>query len=466
MTTGLLPRAAMMNASENKTLYVVSLGCPKNLVDTEIMLGRLAERGWRLVPDPGPARVLLVNTCAFIAPAAQEAVDTILELARHKEKDPGKRLVVVGCLVARYGAALLPDLPEVDLFLGVNEVPRVAELLAAPAGPASPRLAASALPYAYPAPEPRYPATPPHLAYLKIAEGCSHRCTFCTIPAIRGPYRSRPPATLLAEARRLADAGVRELNLVAQDTTAYGREWDGRSHLGELLRDLSALPFTWIRLLYTHPRHITPELLDTLSTLPNLAPYLDMPIQHGHDEVLRRMGRGYTRRQIIAVCRGLRQAIPGLALRTTVMVGFPGETEAHFDTLLHLLEEIRFEHVGVFVYHPEEATPAARFPEAVPRRTAQARARRLKALQARRVKARLRALVGTVAPVLVEGVSPESDYLLTGRLATQAPEIDGQVYITAGLGRVGDIQPVRLTRALPVDLVGEIVEPEVGAGES
>jgi len=228
--------------------------------------------------------------------------------------------------------------------------------------------------------------------------------------------------------------------------------------LVELLKELAAIPgFTWIRLLYTHPAHLTPELIDAMATLPRVAPYLDVPIQHGHDEMLKRMGRRYSRGRLLDLFRRLRSAIPGLALRTTVMVGFPGETEEHVQALLELVEEVRFEHLGVFLYEPEAGTPAARYADPVPRRQAQARARRLKALQAKIVKHRLKALVGTVQPVMVDGVSPESEYLLTGRLITQAPDIDGQVYITAGEGQVGEVQPVRLTRALPYDLVGEIV---------
>ncbi len=422
------------------------------------MLGHLARRGWQVVDSPEEALVLLVNTCAFITPATQEALDTILELARHKEADPHKKLVVAGCLVARYGEELLPDLPEVDLFVGVDDFPGLPDLLEGFTASDRSRLAYQAPRFAYAEPQPRFAATPRHLAYLKIAEGCSHRCTFCTIPAIRGPYRSRPLTTLLTEARQLAAAGVKELNLVAQDTTAYGREWGGRPSLVELLEELSAIPgFTWIRLLYTHPAHFTQELITALATLPKVAPYLDVPIQHGHDEMLRRMGRRYTRSHLLDLFTRLRSAIPGLALRTTVMVGFPGETEAHFEALVKVVEEVRFEHLGVFLYYPEEGTPASRYPDPVPRRTAQARARRLKARQSRLVKQRLKSLVGTVQPVLVEGHSPESEYLLSGRMITQAPDIDGQVYITAGRGMVGEIQPVRLTRALPYDLVGEIV---------
>ncbi len=437
----------------------MSLGCPKNLVDTEIMLGRLTQAGWEVVDSPEAAQLLLVNTCGFIQEACREAVDTILELARHKEADSGKRLLVAGCLVQRYGEALATDLPEVDYFVGVHDFPNLGEILDRGPGTGDGRLFHQARPYAYGEPEARYPATPRHLAYLKIAEGCSHRCTFCTIPQIRGSYRSRPLATLVAEAEALAASGVKELILVAQDTTAYGLEQPGQPALPELLKALGAIPgLQWIRLMYAHPARITRELLEVMAAQPRLCPYLDLPIQHGHDAVLKRMGRGYNRKQILSAVRLIREVLPKATLRTTVMVGFPGETEAHFEALKELIEEVRFDHLGVFLYSPEEGAPASRLTEAVPRRLARQRARILKTLQARIVKARLKALVGTVQPVLVDGVSTESDYLLSGRLISQAPDIDGQVYITAGTGRVGEIQPVRLTRALPYDLVGEIVE--------
>jgi ribosomal protein S12 methylthiotransferase len=442
-----------------KTVYTVSLGCPKNLVDTEIMLGRLTQAGWGVTGEPADADLLLVNTCGFIEAACQEAVDTILELARIKEGAPGKRLVVAGCLVQRYGKELAKELPEVDLFVGVNDFPALPDRLAGLATGDAARLCHSAPPYTYAAPEARYPATPAHLAYLKIAEGCSHRCTFCIIPQIRGPLRSRPLDTLVREAEQLAASGVKELILVAQDTTAYGWEEAGQPGIAELLQELAAIDgFEWIRLLYGHPARISRELLTTMAAHSVILPYLDLPIQHGHDEVLRRMGRGYGRREILDVVRLIREILPGATLRTTVMTGFPGETEEHFQALIDLMEEVRFDHLGVFLYCPEAGTPAAGWGPKVPRREARRRARILKATQAKIVKARLKALVGTVQQVRVGGVSPESDYLLTGRMMSQAPDIDGQVYITAGTGQVGEMQAVRLTRALPYDLVGEIVE--------
>jgi ribosomal protein S12 methylthiotransferase len=444
--------------TENR-VYAISLGCPKNLVDTEIMLGGLTNAGWEVTGEPAAADLLLVNTCGFIEPACKEAVDTILDLAREKAGRPEVRLVVAGCLVQRYGPELIQDLPEVDLFIGVNDFPALPELLARPPAFGAAPLFHTAPPYAYAGVEARYPATPAHLAYLKIAEGCGHGCTFCLIPQIRGKLRSRPLKTLVQEAENLAAAGVKELILVAQDTTAYGRDVPGHPGIAALLREVAAIDgLRWIRLLYGHPARITPELLAVMAANPRILPYLDIPIQHGHDEVLRRMGRGYGRQNILDTVRRIRESLPGATLRTTVMAGFPGETEAHFQALADLITEVGFDHLGVFLYSPEAGTPAAAFRPQAPRREARRRARLLKAIQAKIVKARLKSLVGAIQEVLVEGVSPESDYLLTGRMKSQAPDIDGQVYITAGTGQVGEIQPVRLTRALPYDLLGEIVE--------
>ena len=306
-------------------------------------------------------------------------MDTILELARHKEADPTKRLAVAGCLVQRYGEDLAADLPEVDYFVGVHDFPDLPAILDRGPGTGAARLYHRAGPYAYRDPEARYPATPRHLAYLKIAEGCSHRCTFCVIPQIRGPYRSRPLDTLVAEAEALAASGVRELILIAQDTTAYGSEQPGHPGLPALLQELGRIPaFSWIRLLYGHPARITPELLEVMAAEPRLLPYLDLPIQHGHDEVLRRMGRGYSRRHLLDTVRLIREILPAATLRTTVMVGFPGETEAHFATLQELIEEVRFDHLGVFLYSPEVGAPASRLKDSVPRRLARQRANIIK----------------------------------------------------------------------------------------
>ena len=445
--------------TEKRPSNTVSLGCPKNLVDTEIMLGGLTRAGWEVTGEPAAADLLLVNTCSFIEPACQEAVDTILDLARLKQGRPEVRLVVAGCLVQRYGPELTKDLPEVDLFIGVNDFLALPDLLAPspgrwrrPSGAWVPalRLCRSR------SPPPRYPG-PSGLP--EDRRRLRPRLHLLSHPPDSGPHAQPPP--------RHPGAGGRESSRGRGQRTHFGgpghhRLWPGAGRapgIAALLRELAAMDgFRWIRLLYGHPARVTPELLATMAASPRILPYLDIPIQHGHDEVLRRMGRGYSRRGILGAVQRIREALPGATLRTTVMTGFPGETEAHSEVLCDLIQEVGFDHLGVFLYSPEAGTKAASFRPQVPRREARRRARRLKAIQAKIVKARLKSLVGTTQEVLVEGVSPESDYLLTGRMTSQAPDIDGQVYITAGTGQVGEIQPVRLTRALPYDLVGEIVE--------
>ncbi|MBW1952238.1 MAG: 30S ribosomal protein S12 methylthiotransferase RimO [Deltaproteobacteria bacterium] len=444
----------------NPKLYPVSLGCAKNRVDTEIMLGLLSRAGWEIVSQAATADVLLVNTCGFIAPASQESIDTVLELAAYKQADPKKRLVVTGCLAQRYRTELPALLPEVDAFIGVNDFPQIVRILAHLNQRHETSTFCQAPCYGYQEIGPRLLTTPFYSAYLKIAEGCSHRCTYCTIPQIRGPFRSRPLEVILQEARNLSAQGVCELNLIAQDTTAYGLDWGEPHQLPKLLKGLCQIPgIHWLRLLYSHPARITPELLTVMADHPQICPYLDLPLQHVNDQLLKRMGRGYNKKVILDTIDRSRRVLPQAALRTTVMVGFPGETEDQFAELCQVIEQIGFDHLGVFEFQPEEGTPACGFTDQVPVRLARQRARQLMALQARLVKKKLRSLVGTVQEVLVEGPSPETELLLCGRLATQAPEVDGQVYITAGDGQIGQIQPVRITSAHTYDLVGEIIAP-------
>lgn len=440
-------------------VYPVSLGCAKNRVDTEIMLARLEEAGWQLTSEPEAADLLLVNTCGFLATAAQEAIDAILELAALKENRPGVRLVVAGCLVQRYQQDLPALLPEVDLFVGVNDFPDLVTLLAAGAEP--PRLACRRPWLTYGEVWPRRLTTPFYSAYLKIAEGCSHRCTYCTIPGIRGPYRSRPLATVVAEARRLADQGVIELNLVAQDTTAYGQDMTGRSLLPDLLAELALLKeVQWIRVLYGHPTGVSPELLAVMAGAAKICPYFDLPLQHVNDRLLRRMGRNYTQAHIRSLVTRIRQTLPAAVLRTSIIVGFPGETPAEVAELGQVLTELALDHVGIFAFQPEEGTPAARFSEQVPAAEANRRARQLRTLQAKIARQKLRQLKGKVVDVLVEGWCDETDLLLQGRLAGQAPEVDGRVLITAGQAQIGAIRPVKITKTHTYDLVGELLAAE------
>jgi ribosomal protein S12 methylthiotransferase len=444
-------------------VYPVSLGCAKNRVDTEIMLALLEESGWEITSEPRQADLLLVNTCGFIASACQEAIDTLLELAAVKQDRPGTKLVAAGCLVQRYQQDLPDLLPEVDMFLGVNDFPNIIKILAADPGPS--RVVCQDDWLSYQRVWPRRLTTPFYSAYLKIAEGCSHRCTYCTIPGIRGPWRSRPLASILTEAQQLAERGVIELNLVAQDTTAYGSDQGGRSQLPVLLARLAGVPgLRWLRVLYGHPAGITPELLAVMSAHPQICPYFDLPLQHVNDRLLRRMGRGYTQSQIRETVATIRRGLPRATLRTSVIVGFPGETEAAFAELCQVITELEFDHLGVFAFQPEEGTPAARLKETVPVKEANRRARQLKTVQAKLSRQRLRRLKGTVQEVLVEGYSEETDLLLQGRLAGQAPEVDGKVYLNAGWSDIGRIQPVKITKTYTYDVLGEIVSDPVRQG--
>ncbi|MGQ9922210.1 MAG: 30S ribosomal protein S12 methylthiotransferase RimO [Desulfobacca sp.] len=448
------------NPASIGSVYPVSLGCAKNRVDTEMMLAQLEAAGWQITAAPEAADLLLVNTCGFLASASQEAIDAILELAAVKEARPGVRLVVAGCLVQRYQQDLLKLLPEVDLFVGVNDFPELTALLVAGPEAGGSRLACRRPWLDYATVSPRRLTTPFYSAYLKIAEGCSHRCTYCTIPAIRGPYRSRPLATIVAEARELASRGVIELNLVAQDTTAYGLDLAGRALLPELLEALADLGgLRWLRVLYGHPRGVSPELLQVMAAQPKICPYFDLPLQHLNDRLLRRMGRNYTQAQVRALVAEIRRVLPAAALRTSLIVGFPGENPEDVEELCEVLTELALDHVGVFAFQPEEGTPAARLREQVAAGEANRRARRVRTLQAKISRQKLRALKGRVTEVLVEGYCEESDLLLQGRLASQAPEVDGRVLITAGRGEVGTLQPVKITHTHTYDLVGELIVP-------
>jgi ribosomal protein S12 methylthiotransferase len=437
---------------------VISLGCAKNRVDSEHMLGLLQSRGFGLVRDPESADIAVVNTCGFIQDAVQEAVDTILEVAKLKKKGSLKKLLVVGCLVQRYGYKLKRELPEVDGWLGTGEIHRIGDLVEH--GDANEKMFHIGRPtYLADHHTPRVRTTPSYTAYLKIAEGCSHRCTFCTIPCLRGPFRSRSLQSLIAEAAFLGKDGVKELNLIAQDTTAYGADLVDGPALGDLLDGLLDVPrIEWIRLMYCHPDRISDELLDQMENHKRICPYLDVPLQHVNSELLKAMGRtptGETPQQLISRIRSKNRAI---ALRTTLMVGFPGETDQMFRELCDFVREVRFEHLGVFVYSPEKGTPAAHLPLKVDPVLAGQRREEIMRIQ-QDVSLRInRRLVGSIVPVLVEGFSPETHLLLTGRTDTMAPDVDERVLINKGEGRVGEITSVRVTEAHAYDLIGEIAE--------
>lgn len=444
-----------------KRLYFVSLGCPKNRVDSEIMLGTLAGEGYRVVQSADEADVLVVNTCSFVEDARQESVDVICELAEFKTGMPERKLVVAGCLAQRYPDQLKKELPEVDLFIGTGEYHRIGELLKEP----TLGTIAVAKPY-YVADHfaPRVLTTPSWTAYVKIAEGCSQRCTFCIIPKLRGKARSRTIDSIVTEARELAAQGVLELNLIAQDLTHYGDDLkDGRTTLTALLRELATIDgIRWIRLLYCYPHAFTDELVELIATEPKICKYVDMPLQHIHDEMLGRMQRRTTETITRELLHKLRSSIPDIVLRTTFIVGHPGETGEHFAALCRFVEEMELDRVGVFRYSPEDGTRSMRQPGQVSVLVKAERYHTLMELQKGISHRRQEAWVGRTVEVLVEGVSEESELVMQGRFHGQAPEVDGVTYV--GLGdtpiEVGAIVPARVVSCGDYDLVARHVDED------
>jgi ribosomal protein S12 methylthiotransferase len=434
---------------------MVSLGCPKNLVDSEVMLGTLRGRGFALTADPADADVIVVNTCAFIEPARRESVETILEMAEHKKTGRCRRLVVAGCMVQRHHDELRDAIPEIDALVGLNDIERIAEACAQEAGSRF-EAGREAARWLYTHESARLLATPSHTAYAKISEGCDHTCAFCAIPAFRGVQRSRPIASIVEEARRLAAAGVVEINLIAQDTTDYGADLRDGTTAAALLRALDAVEgVRWFRVLYAYPNRVTEEFADAL-TGARMARYLDLPLQHADGEILRLMRRGGGRDSHVRLLDMLRRRVPGIALRTTLIVGFPGETDSRFRTLCRFVEEAEFDHLGVFTYSEEKGTPAAALPDDVPPAVKEERRASLMAIQEGIAARRNRGLVGRTVEVLVEGPHPDSDLVLHGRTERQAPEIDGRVILTdapPGI-RAGTFVPVRIDEAHAFDLVG------------
>jgi ribosomal protein S12 methylthiotransferase len=434
---------------------MVTLGCPKNRVDSEVMLGTLDRGGYSLVEQPSEAEVIVVNTCAFIGPAKQESVDTILELAEQKKSGRCKTLVVTGCLTQRYGPELSQQLPEVDHFLGTSAYAQIADLLDAEAAP---RQVIPDPDYIHSADTPRINSMPRFTAYLKISEGCDNSCAFCIIPKLRGAQRSRPIADIVAEAEKLAGQGVVELSLVAQDLTAYGYDLSGRPKLQELLKALCQVDVHWIRLHYAYPRVFPDDLIDLIANEPRIAKYLDMPIQHASDKLLRSMRRGRDLQFIVQLLVKLRERIPGLTVRTSVIAGLPGESEADFEQLKNFVREQRFELLGCFQYSDEEGTGAFEMADKVPQKIIERRWREIMAIQRRINRERNQQLIGKQLEVLVEGASKETEHLLVGRHQGQAPEIDGQVYINEGMAYPGEFVRVEVTEAHPYDLLGRVVQ--------
>ena len=443
---------------DQKTLYIVSLGCPKNLVDTEYILGEFMRLGYTVVSEPDRAEIILVNTCAFIESAVEEAVDVILDMAEFKRRGTCRKLFVAGCLPQRYGGELQREMPEVDVFFGPGELDGIQKFLQN-----GQRDIRNVAPFGLPRNDTpsaglsRGPATPFYTSFLKISEGCDNRCTFCTIPMIRGPYRSVAPELLLREARDLAARGVVELNVVAQDTTRYGEDLPDKTDLSGLLRQVCEIDgFQWVRVLYMYPERVTDKLLQTMRSVENLLPYFDLPFQHVSPTMVKKMGRKFNNFKPLELVRKIRDFLPDAAVRSTLMVGFPGETDTDFQMLMDFVREARLDHLGVFIYSPEEGTAASRLHHRVPQKQKKSRYRDVMELQAAISRSINESRVGSVAWVLVEGPSRETDLLLQGRASFQAPDIDGLVYINSGRAVVGQIFPVRITQAGDYDLVGEI----------
>jgi ribosomal protein S12 methylthiotransferase len=452
--------------SSPRTVHFVSLGCPKNRVDSEVMLGVARTAGYAHVDDAAEAEVIVVNTCGFIGEAKKESIDAILEMAQHKENGSCKRLVVSGCLSQRHPEELAREMPEVDHFLGSSDMLKLGSVLAGDAGR---MLVGNPAEWLIESADPRTVSTPGGSAYVKIAEGCNRTCSFCVIPDLRGKQRSRPVADVVREVEQLVAGGVRAVNLISQDTIAYGRDGatpgDGpgrageRATLAQLVQQVADVPgIQWVRLFYLYPEAMTDDLLELLADHPRVVPYVDMPLQHAADAMLRRMRRGHGGERLRRVVSTLRERVPGLTFRTAFIVGHPGETDAEFDELCEFVRWAEFDRVGVFRYSDEETSRSFALDGKVPARTATSRYRRLMALQRRIAHKKSAAMVGRELDVLVEGTSDEHEYVLMGRHAGQAPDIDGQVYLSGGEARPGELRRVKITQASDYDLVGELLD--------
>src|SRR5262252_3229582 len=444
----------------------ISLGCPKNLVDSEVMMGQLKHQGYQINAEAEDADTVVVNTCGFIDSAKRESIEAILEAAKLKTAGKAKRLVVAGCLVERYRDELAAEMPEVDAFIGTSQINDILAVC-------DPKTNTRALPviplgnqsatYLYDESTPRVLATPSHYAFIKIAEGCDRPCAFCFIPQMRGHFRSRRFGSIVAEAHQLAEEGVKELILVAQDSSRYGEDLGKQDALARLLRDLSHIDgVEWVRVMYTYPTHISDAFLDVLAEEPKAVKYLDMPLQHASQNVLKLMKRGGNRGSLERLIERARKRVPGIGIRTTFITGFPGETDQDFQELLQFVRNVEFDRVGVFTYSDEEGTPAYDLPNKVDPKIAKQRRDRLMKEQSKIAKRKHRALVGQTVRVMFEGESNESELLWQGRMETQAPDIDGCVLINDVpddfIPQPGSMVNVLVTAALDYDMLGRVVE--------
>ena len=438
----------------------VSLGCPKNLVDSEVMMGILSREGYELTPRADDAEILVVNTCSFIEPAQKESVDAILEMAEHKKFGAAKKLIVAGCLVERYRNEILEQVPEVDAIVGTGEIERILEAVAGdlkvlPAQPPS---------FLYHDLTPRIITTPKHQAYIKIAEGCDHPCSFCIIPQLRGQFRSRRFESVIREAENLAAGGTREITLIGQDTTSYGEDLGLRDGLASLLERLAGVEkLLWVRFLYAYPNRVTQQLLDTLAAHPRLAKYVDMPLQHASRNVLARMKRGSHGEAFLKLLDRMRTTIPGVFLRTSFIVGFPGETKADFEELHQFVAAAELDWMGVFPYSDVDNAASFALEDKVPAEVIEDRRNRLMALQRKISREKLRALKGRTETALVEGPSKENPLVWEARIEGMAPDIDGKLYLTdielptGEIAAMGDVVKVIIDKTDAYDLIGRVV---------
>ncbi|MDR3289020.1 MAG: 30S ribosomal protein S12 methylthiotransferase RimO [Peptococcaceae bacterium] len=436
-------------------IAVITLGCSKNQVDSEVMCGLLEQR-YEITEDPAEADVILVNTCTFIEEAKKESIESILEMVDYKEKGTCKKLIVAGCMAQRYSKELREEIPEIDEIIGTGDVPNIIHILDQPGSHSLSSPQASA--YIFDEKLPRKQLTPRHFAYVKIAEGCNHGCTFCVIPQVRGGFRSRTEASIVNEAEKLVEQGVREIMLIAQDTTCYGVDLHGEQRLPQLIRKLAAISeLKWIRLLYCYPDFFSGQLIEAIKNEPKVCQYVDIPLQHADERVLKAMNRRGTAAKARALLAELRAAMPEITIRTTFITGFPGETEKEFQTLLAFVKEVEFDHLGVFAYSQEESTPAGQRKDQLPQEIRENRKEQLMQLQQEIVLRRQQRKLGKTLEVILDEKLPDGRWLGRGR--GDAPEIDGQVYVTtkSRIVEPGEIVAVLIKEADCYDLLGDIV---------
>lgn len=451
----------------NRSVFFTSLGCSKNLVDSQVMLGYLGLDGFSVVKDPSEAEVIIVNTCSFIEASKKESIDTILELAENKDPEVGRcqALVVSGCMAQRYSQALEAEMPEVDLIIGTGEYNKIVTLLKAFEDGALKVKSHVEIPkFIHTEFDPRLNTSPSYMAWLKISEGCNRNCTFCIIPTIRGRLRSRTVESLVAEVKNLAASGVKEINVISQDLSDYGVDLDDKNNLYELLKNLDEVEgIEWVRLYYYYPDELTDEVIDFIAQSKKIVHYLDMPVQHFSDNVLKRMNRRITGEKIHNRIAKLRKTIPEMVIRTSIIVGFPGETEEDFNLLLEGVRQAKFNHLGIFRYSDEEGTPAFKLQPKVPQEVIEERFDALYEVQREIARELNQKFVGKILDVVIEGEHDETDLLIKARHSGQAPDIDGNVLINDTLGqtlKVGDIIKVEITESLDFDLVAKVYLPQ------